>query len=74
MNPLDVIPNSLPVFGFLDDSFVVALAFDANIAPVRAFLVWERNDAKWNGPVTGASEMLRKPGISLPNHAAESSR
>lgn len=54
LNPLDAIPDSLPAFSFFDDSSVVALAFDANIVPIQAFLEWERNDAKWNRPVSDA--------------------
>ncbi len=48
VNPLDVIPDAIPVLGFLDDSSVVATVVGANSDAIRHFLVWERDSLRWN--------------------------
>jgi uncharacterized membrane protein YkvA (DUF1232 family) len=41
VNPLDVIPDALPVLGFLDDATVLALAVRRARQTLDDFMVWE---------------------------------
>ncbi len=42
--PFDVIPDSVPLFGFFDDASVVAYVVGANIEEVRRFRNWEKKE------------------------------
>ena len=41
VNPLDVIPDSIPVFGFLDDAAVIAFVMKSNRTVISNFRTWE---------------------------------
>ena len=41
VNPFDVIPDSIPVFGFLDDAAVIALVMRSNRTVISDFRAWE---------------------------------
>ncbi len=41
VNPLDVIPDALPVLGFLDDATVLALAVRRSRQTLDDFMTWE---------------------------------
>ncbi len=41
LNPLDLIPDSVPVLGFLDDALVIAYVMNANVRQIRQFRKWE---------------------------------
>jgi uncharacterized membrane protein YkvA (DUF1232 family) len=41
VSPFDLIPDSIPVFGFLDDAAVIALVVKSNRAVIRNFRTWE---------------------------------
>ena len=41
VSPFDVIPDSIPVFGFLDDAAVIALVVKSNRMVIRNFRTWE---------------------------------
>jgi uncharacterized membrane protein YkvA (DUF1232 family) len=41
VSPFDVIPDSIPVFGFLDDAAVIALVVKSNRAVISNFRTWE---------------------------------
>ena len=45
VNPLDVIPDALPVLGFLDDATVLALAVRRARQTLDEFMVWETTTA-----------------------------
>src|SRR6266571_7066416 len=45
VNPLDVIPDALPVLGFLDDATVLALAVRRARQTLDDFMVWETTTA-----------------------------
>ena len=42
VNPLDVIPDLLPAFGFLDDAGVLAFVLQSIRKDIDRFLDWER--------------------------------
>jgi uncharacterized membrane protein YkvA (DUF1232 family) len=42
LNPYDLIPDRIPVFGFLDDAAVVAYVIGAKRGDIGRFLAWER--------------------------------
>lgn len=46
--PLDLIPDFLPVVGFLDDATIMLWIFNALRKDIEAFEAWERNDIKVN--------------------------
>jgi uncharacterized membrane protein YkvA (DUF1232 family) len=41
LNPLDLIPDNIPVLGMLDDAAVIALVARANLSELSAFRNWE---------------------------------
>lgn len=41
VNPIDLIPDSVPVFGYLDDAAVIAAAAKANLTAISNFRKWE---------------------------------
>jgi uncharacterized membrane protein YkvA (DUF1232 family) len=41
VSPFDVIPDSVPVFGHIDDSFVLSLALKSVQADLDTFMAWE---------------------------------
>ena len=41
VSPLDVIPDSIPVLGYIDDALVVGLALKTVRADLDAFMEWE---------------------------------
>lgn len=41
VSPFDVIPDSVPVFGHIDDAFVVRLALESVGAELDTFMAWE---------------------------------
>ena len=41
VSPFDVIPDAVPVFGHIDDSFVLSLALKSVQADLDAFMAWE---------------------------------
>lgn len=54
VNPLDVIPDFLPMFGFLDDAGVLAFVLQSIRKDLDRFLDWER--VNLNGsPASGSS-------------------
>ena len=46
VNPLDVIPDLLPAFGFLDDAGVLAFVLQSIRKDIDRFLDWERINLK----------------------------
>jgi uncharacterized membrane protein YkvA (DUF1232 family) len=43
VNPLDVVPDFLPIFGFLDDAGVLAFVLQSVRKDIDRFLEWERS-------------------------------
>jgi uncharacterized membrane protein YkvA (DUF1232 family) len=41
VSPLDVIPDSVPILGHIDDAFVVRLALESVRADLDTFMAWE---------------------------------
>lgn len=41
VEPFDLIPDTVPVFGFLDDVAVITCVARANIGEIRKFRKWE---------------------------------
>src|SRR5689334_19479361 len=41
LNPMDLIPDSVPVFGYLDDVAVIASTAKANLSAISNFRKWE---------------------------------
>jgi len=41
VSPFDVIPDSVPIFGHLDDALVVRMAVKSVGADLDAFMAWE---------------------------------
>ena len=41
VEPIDMIPDTVPVFGLLDDAAVIAFVVRANIGEVSKFRTWE---------------------------------
>ena len=45
VSPIDVIPDVIPIAGFVDDALVVSLAINQVKADLDAFMAWELNRA-----------------------------
>lgn len=43
VDPFDLVPDSVPVFGFLDDAAVIATVVRLNLGEISKFRQWEMN-------------------------------
>ncbi len=43
LNPLDLVPDVLPILGLTDDLAVLAWVYGATAEEIKKFMIWERN-------------------------------
>ncbi len=55
LNPFDLIPDAVPVFGFLDDAAVIASVAKASLREISAFRNWEAAQAREDSQPSAAA-------------------